>query len=149
MAQMALKWDATAGPVVSPYSSFLALGTDAPAALKNLRLMAKKGWVGAYGFYESVDYSQPSGQPTIVREWMAHHQGMSLLAVLNLLHDNIVQTWFHANPQIQATELVPSPTPTRKLARRDPALPQQSACGKTRDIPAMNRFRNSPAYRIV
>ena len=116
--QMALKWDATAGPVVSPYSSFLALGTDAPAALKNLRLMAKKGWVGAYGFYESVDYSQPSGQPTIVREWMAHHQGMSLLAVLNLLHDNIVQTWFHANPQIQATELLLHERPMREAVLR-------------------------------
>jgi len=41
-----------------------------------------------------------------VREWMAHHQGMSLLAILNLLHDNLVQRWFHANPQVQATELL-------------------------------------------
>jgi hypothetical protein len=68
--------------------------------------MAKAGWVGAYGFYESVDFSQVQGQATLVREWMAHHQGMSLLAILNLLHENIVQTWFHANPQIQATELL-------------------------------------------
>jgi hypothetical protein len=42
-----------------------------------------------------------SGKPVLVREWMAHHQGMSLLAILNLLHDNVVQRWFHANPEVQ------------------------------------------------
>ncbi len=115
---MALKWDATAGPVVSPYSSFLALGTDAPSAMKNLRRMAKAGWVGAYGFYESADYSQTKGQATLVREWMAHHQGMSLLAILNLLHDNIVQTWFHSNPQLQASELLLHERPIREAALR-------------------------------
>jgi cyclic beta-1,2-glucan synthetase len=104
--ELALKWDATAGPVVSPYSSFLALGTDPMAALRNLRRMADAGWVGAYGFYEAADFTAGSGKPALVREWMAHHQGMSLLAILNLLSDNIVQRWFHANPHLQATELL-------------------------------------------
>jgi cyclic beta-1,2-glucan synthetase len=116
--EMALKWDAAAGPVVSPYSSFLALGTDAPEAIKNLHRMAKAGWVGAYGFYESADFSQTRGQATIVREWMAHHQGMSMLAILNLLHENIVQTWFHSNPQIQATELLLHEKPVREAVLR-------------------------------
>jgi cyclic beta-1,2-glucan synthetase len=115
---MALKWDATAGPVVSPYSSFLALGTDAPEAMKNLRRMAKSGWVGAYGFYESADFSRTRSHATLVREWMAHHQGMSLLAILNLLHENAVQTWFHANPEIQATELLLHERPVREAALR-------------------------------
>jgi cyclic beta-1,2-glucan synthetase len=116
--EIALKWDATAGPVVSPYSSFLALGTDAPEAIKNLRRMAKAGWVGAYGFYESADFSRTRGQATVVREWMAHHQGMSMLAILNLLHENIVQTWFHDNPQIEATELVLHERPVRDAVVR-------------------------------
>jgi hypothetical protein len=116
--EMALKWDAAAGPVVSPYSSFLALGTDAPEAIKNLRRMAKAGWVGAYGFYESSDFSQSRVQATLVREWMAHHQGMSMLAILNLLHENIVQTWFHSNPQIQATELLLHERPIREAVLR-------------------------------
>jgi hypothetical protein len=115
---MALKWDATAGPVVSPYSSFLALGTDAPQALTNLRRMAKAGWVGAYGYYEAADFSQTKDQATLVREWMAHHQGMSLLAILNLLHENVAQTWFHANPQIQATELLLHEKPIRQAVIR-------------------------------
>ncbi|MGA2888823.1 MAG: glucoamylase family protein [Terracidiphilus sp.] len=104
--QIALWVEATAGPVVSPYSTFLALGVDSVAALYNLRRMASAGWVGPYGFYEAADYSASPGKPILVREWMAHHQGMSLLAILNLLRDNAVQRWFHANPQVQATELL-------------------------------------------
>ena len=104
--QIALWIEANAGPVVSPYSSFLALSVDSVAALRNLRQMSSSGWVGAFGFYEAADYSAGSGSPVLVREWMAHHQGMSLLAILNLLHDNVVQRWFHANPQVQATELL-------------------------------------------
>jgi len=103
--KVALSIDATAGPVVSPYSTFLALGVDSLAAVRNLRRMESSGWVGAYGFYEAVDYTSP-GKPVLVREWMAHHQGMSLLAILNLLHNNVVQRWFHENPVVQSTELL-------------------------------------------
>lgn len=112
--QTALKFDATAGPVVSPYSTFLALGVDPLEALHNLHWMAKAGWVGAYGFYEAADYACSPGSAVIVREWMAHHQGMSLLAILNLLHGNIVQRWFHANPLVQSTELLLNELPARK-----------------------------------
>jgi cyclic beta-1,2-glucan synthetase len=119
---IALKWDATAGPVISPYSTFLALGIDASAAMKNLGRMARLGWIGAFGFYEAADYSydpnDPVGkmrkEPVLVREWMAHHQGMSLLAILNLLHNNIVQEWFHANPDLKATELLLHEKPIRE-----------------------------------
>ena len=104
--QIALSIDAAAGPVISPYSTFLALGVDSLAAVHNLRHMDAAGWVGAYGFYEAADYSSKSSKPVLVREWMAHHQGMSLLAILNLLRNNIVQQWFHANPLVQANELL-------------------------------------------
>ncbi len=62
--------------------------------------------MGPYGFYESADYSVSSRKPVLVREWMAHHLGMSLLAIANSLRNNIVQQWFHAHPMIQATELL-------------------------------------------
>jgi hypothetical protein len=116
--QSALKLAATAGPVVSPYSTFLALGVDPLEALRNLHWMAKAGWVGAYGFYEAADYSCSPGSAVIVREWMAHHQGMSLLAILNLLHGNIVQRWFHANPLVRSTELLLNELPARKAVLR-------------------------------
>ena len=98
--------EAAAGPVISPYSTFLALTVDPPEAMRNLRRMESAGWVGPYGFYESADYCVSSRKPVIVREWMAHHLGMSLLAIANSLRDNVVQQWFHAHPMIQATELL-------------------------------------------
>ncbi len=116
--QIALKWDATAGPVVSPYSTFLALGTDSTEALRNLRRMSGHGWVGAYGFYEAIDYSQSIRDPQIVREWMAHHQGMSLLAILNLLDEDKTKQWFHANPELQATELLLHEKPVSEATLR-------------------------------
>ena len=116
--QIALWIEATAGPVISPYSSFLALAVDSVAALRNLRRMGSAGWVGAFGFYEAADYSTGSGKPVLVREWMAHHQGMSLLAILNLLRDNVVQRWFHANPEVQATELLLHELPVSKSVIR-------------------------------
>ncbi len=117
--EIALKWDATAGPVISPYASFLALGIDRDAALANLRAMAKAGWGGAYGFYEAIDYVQGRERPRLVREWMAHHQGMSLMALMNLLHDDACKRWFHANPHLQATELLLHEKPVRAAALRD------------------------------
>ncbi|HWG20641.1 MAG TPA: glucoamylase family protein [Terracidiphilus sp.] len=115
---LALSYDAAAGPVVSPYSTFLALGQDAPEAIRNLRRMSSAGWVGAYGFYESVDYTTPVHNGEVVREWMAHHQGMSLLAVLNCLCDNVVQHWFHANAVVQSAELLLHEVPTSRAALR-------------------------------
>ncbi len=114
MPSIALKWDAIAGPVISPYSTFLALMIDEAEALKNLKRMASMGWVGAYGFYEAGDYQKSLKKPELVKEWMAHHQGMSLLAVLNLLHANIAQEWFHANANLKATELLLHEKPIRE-----------------------------------
>jgi cyclic beta-1,2-glucan synthetase len=114
--QIALKWDAVAGPVISPYSTCLALGIEPVEALKNLKRMAKMGWTGAYGFYEAADYQESIKTPKLVKEWMAHHQGMSLLAVLNLLYDNIVQDWFHANAHLEATQLLLHEKPMHEAA---------------------------------
>jgi hypothetical protein len=113
---LALSFEATAGPVVSPYSTFLALGVDLGESIRNLRRMASAGWVGAFGFYESVDYSTGIHNGEIVREWMAHHQGMSLLALLNCLHDDIVQQWFHSNALVQSAELLLHEVPRSKAA---------------------------------
>jgi cyclic beta-1,2-glucan synthetase len=78
--------------------------------------MAKAGWGGAYGLYESIDYVQGREHPRLVREWMAHHQGMSLMALLNLLHDDACTRWFHANPHLQATELLLHEKPIREAS---------------------------------
>jgi hypothetical protein len=102
--------------VVSPYSTFLALGIDLDESIHNLRQMEFEGRVGAFGFYEAVDYSNSSRHGEVVREWMAHHQGMSLLALSNCLCDDVVQKWFHSNALIQSAELLLHEVPTSKSA---------------------------------
>ena len=110
--QLALWYEAKAGPVISPYSSFLALSVDCVSALHNLRRMDSAGWVGPYGFYESADYTASLRRPALTREWMAHHQGMALLSIVNLLDNNVMQRWFHANPLVQSAELLLHEMPT-------------------------------------
>ena len=110
--------------VISPYSTFLALDVDPSGALSNLRRMSDMGWFGSYGFYEAADYSSVRRrfwqQPyQLVRCWMAHHQGMSLLALGNFLHNNIVQQWFHSERRVQATELLLHERPVSHLRRAD------------------------------
>ena len=104
LPEVALKRLDPAQLVISPYSSFLALLVDPVAAVANLRDIEARGWTGRYGLYEAADCT--SGEPVPVRSWMAHHLGMSLLAVCNLLCDGVLQRDFHAEPQVLATELL-------------------------------------------
>jgi hypothetical protein len=94
--------------LISPYSTFLSLSTDAPAALKNLYHMKDRNWFGRYGFYESAEIkingNPDSSADRITRCWMAHHQGMNLLAVSNLLTRSMMHRRFHSVPMIAATE---------------------------------------------
>ena len=94
--------------VISPYSTFLALLVDAPAAVKNLREMKSRGWVGNYGFYDACDFTasrmKPGESCETVRCWMAHHQGMNLVAAASVLRDLSMQRRFHAEPMVAATE---------------------------------------------
>ena len=116
--QLALKYGAEDGPVISPYSTFLALPISRKEAIANLRRMAAMKWTGAYGFYEAADYTQGK-EPAMVLSWMAHHQGMCLLAVTNLLRDNVIQHWFHCTPRVRAAELLLHEKPLSKQTLRD------------------------------
>jgi len=112
--KLALKYGAEDGPVISPYSTFLTLSVLRTEAIRNLRKMTALGWGAAYGFYEAADYTGNRKQPEMVRSWMAHHQGMSLLAVTNLLRDDVFQRWFHANARVRAAELLLHEKPLSK-----------------------------------
>lgn len=129
---LAIKYGAEDGPVISPYSTFLTLPCIRQNALKNLRRMQDEGWVGDYGFYEAGDYTSGEKKPELVRSWMAHHQGMCLLAATNLLCGNAFQAWFHANARVRAAELL---LHERPLGR--PAIKQlmKAAAAKPRDLP--------------
>ena len=96
--------------VVAPYASFLAAMVDPVASLSNLEQMAEMGARGKYGFYESIDFTSDRVEEgenyAIVRSFMAHHQGMSLVALNNVLNQDIMQRRFHQDPAVRATELL-------------------------------------------
>lgn len=96
--------------VVSPYATLLALTIDPASSMKNIEMLIDDGLEGPYGFYEAIDYT-PERLPQkkkglIVKSFMVHHHGMSLLALDNYLNNNIMQKRFHAVPAVKATELL-------------------------------------------
>jgi len=96
--------------VIAPYASVLALMVAPEAACLNLQRLAAQGLAGRYGLYEAVDFTPsrvPRGQScAIVRSFMAHHQGMSLLALLSVLKERPMQRRFVSDPQCQASLLL-------------------------------------------
>ncbi len=96
--------------VISPYSTLLALQIDLQNGMENVNRLISEGLVGKYGFYESVDYTNerlPKGKgKAIVKCFMVHHEGMSFMALDNVLNKNILQERFHRVPMVKATELL-------------------------------------------
>jgi cellobiose phosphorylase len=113
--------------VIAPYATAMALMIAPRQACENLQRMADEGREGAYGFYEAVDYTPsrlpPDEKSATIRSFMAHHQGMSLLALVNLLQDYPMQRRFTACPLLKAADLL--------LQER---VPQASASVRTEDV---------------
>jgi cyclic beta-1,2-glucan synthetase len=99
--------------VVAPYATALAVLVDPAKSARNLRRLADAGMFGDYGFYEAIDYTEragnaarKAGEGTVVPAFFAHHAGMSLVALANAItHDRMIDR-FHADPRVQATELL-------------------------------------------
>ena len=96
--------------VIAPYATALAAMVDPRAAVANLDRLAGIGAQGRHGFYEAVDYTPkrlPEGQSfAIVRAFMAHHQGMTIVAIADVLLEGAMRARFHSEPIIKATELL-------------------------------------------
>jgi cyclic beta-1,2-glucan synthetase len=96
--------------VVAPYATLLAAMVEPKAATQNMRALAKEGLEGAYGFYESIDYTPahlpPGRRGVIVKAYMAHHQGMALVALDNVLNGMPMPRRFHNEPRIKASALL-------------------------------------------
>ncbi|CAN5513622.1 glucoamylase family protein [soil metagenome] len=96
--------------VIAPYASIMALMVAPKAACENLQRLAADGRDGAFGFYEAVDYTPsrlPPNQASItIKSYMAHHQGMALLALDYLLQDMPMQRRFMSSPELKAVDLL-------------------------------------------
>lgn len=120
--------------VVSPYASFLMLQLEPRTVLRNLHRLERMQMTGRWGFYEAIDFTaaRTGGMPfACVRSYMAHHVGMSMLAVSNALHDGILRRRFMHDGEMRAAqslleEGVPSDAPVAKHAlRRASPLPRE------------------------
>jgi cyclic beta-1,2-glucan synthetase len=115
--------------VVAPYATALAAMLDPVRSARNIRRLVDEGLLGDYGFFDAIDYTKrdqdegdftgdgPQTGPRVVKTYLAHHGGMTLVALANTLLGDAVVERFHADPRVQATELllqerVPRNTPT-------------------------------------
>ncbi len=117
--------------VVAPYASALALMVSPDEACSNLQRLAADGFAGDLGFYEAIDYTParlPRGQShVVVRSYMAHHQGMTLLSLAHVLLGGRMQKRFASDPAFQATALLLQERIPRASAFFSPATPASEA----------------------
>ncbi|AMV40689.1 glucoamylase family protein [Planctomyces sp. SH-PL62] len=126
--------------VVAPYATAMATMIAPVEATANLERLTAEGAEGAFGYYEAIDYTPsrlPAGRrATVVRSYMSHHQGMSLVAAANVLLGDLMPRRFHAEPMVRAAELllqerVPRDTPLVDLdAEAEEAAAADSQAGE-------------------
>jgi len=135
--------------VVAPYATALAAMVDPGAAARNFVRLATAGARGRYGFYEALDYTRtrlPEGENVaIVRAFLAHHQGMTVIAIANALLDGAMRARFHAEPIVQATELLLQERTPRDVALAHPRAEEVGTAAAVHDLelPAVRRFRSA------
>jgi cyclic beta-1,2-glucan synthetase len=137
--------------VVAPYATALAAMVDPQAAARNFARLAATGARGRYGFYEALDYTRtrlPEGKDVaVVRAFMAHHQGMTVVAIANALLNGVMRARFHAEPIVQATELLLQERTPRDVAVTHPRAEEVATAATVRDLelPAVRRLRSAHA----
>ena len=135
--------------VIAPYATALAAMVDAPAAARNFVELRRLGGQGAYGFYEALDFTRsrrPEGaRVAVVRAYMAHHQGMTVTALANVLLDGRLRERFHRAPMVEATELLLHERAPRDVPVTRPRGEEVRAPGHLREaaIPAARRFTSA------
>ncbi|HTC20292.1 MAG TPA: glucoamylase family protein, partial [bacterium] len=138
--------------VVAPYAAALASMVDPRAALQNLKRLEQMGALGAFGFYESLDYTparlRENEKFALVRSYMAHHQGMSLLAFSNVVHQGILRRRFHMDPLVQAGELLLQEKTPRNLGAARDQMKEVEIQKVLEPLPSLIRKIHSPHHPI-
>jgi cyclic beta-1,2-glucan synthetase len=132
--------------VVAPYATALAAMIEPKAAVRNFAELGRAGASGRYGFREALDYTSrrlPEGESVaVVKSYMAHHQGMALVALGNVLNDRVMVERFHADPIVEATELLLQERMPRDVLVARPRAEEVKSAADVRDLvpPILRRF---------
>jgi cyclic beta-1,2-glucan synthetase len=150
---LGLKRGLSQDAVIAPYATALATMVDPQAAVRNFSRLAVAGGRGPYGWYEAMDYTparMPEGaKVAIVRSYMAHHQGMTLIAICNALQDGAMRARFHAEPIIQATQLLLQERIPRDVLAAHPGAEEVAAAANVRElVPPIPRRFQSPRQSV-
>ena len=133
--------------VIAPYATALAAMIAPRAAAQNFARLAAASAKGRYGFYEAIDYTAarvPEGKKAaVVHAFLAHHQGMSLVALGNVVNDGALQRRFHAEPIVQAGELLLQERTPRDVMVARPRAEEVSAAAHVREVVP------PPLYRVT
>ncbi|MHB1135426.1 MAG: GH36-type glycosyl hydrolase domain-containing protein [Coriobacteriia bacterium] len=136
---LGLKRGLSADIVIAPYATVLALMVAPRAALENLTALTRQGAEGWYGYYEAIDYTPgrvPAGKErAIVKAYMAHHQGMSMLSLGNMLCDFRMQERFHADPLVASAELLLQERVPRRVQVSEPRAEEVEFVRSVREVP--------------
>ena len=128
---LGLKRGLSENTVIAPYATALAAMVDPQGARRNYARLAEMGALGRYGFYEALDFTRSrlpdDEEVAIVRSFMAHHQGMTIVAIANTLHDGRMRDRFHREPMIQASELLLQERMPRDVAVAHPRAEEVTA----------------------
>ena len=78
----------------------------------------------------------------VVKSYMAHHQGMALVAIGNVLNDHAMVERFHADPIVEATELLLQERMPRDVLVARPRAEEVKSAADVRDLvpPVLRRF---------
>ena len=135
--------------VIAPYATALAAMVQPEAAVANLARLAAAGASGRYGLHEALDYTPrrlPEGASVaVVKSYMAHHQGMALVAIGNVLNEAAMVRRFHAEPVVQATELLLQERMPRDVLVARPRADEVKSAADVRElVPPVLRSFSSP-----
>ena len=122
---------------------------DPQAAMRNFTRLTSAGALGRHGFYEALDYTRSrlpeDAEVVIVKAYMAHHQGMTIVAIANVLFDGRMRARFHAESSVQATELLLQERTPRDVSVAHPRAEEVKASARIGDtqLPAVRRLHTA------
>ncbi len=152
--------------VIAPYATALALMVLPEEACSNLERLNDEGFMGRYGFYEAIDYTsarlQRGQSKSVIRSFMAHHEGMSFLSLAYILLDRPMQKRFESFPLFRATllllqERIPRVTTffahtsgaTNVLPGATQEMPLRVFTRPDTPFPEVNLLSNGDRYRVI